>query len=452
MVKNRKAKKRSHKPTKHPRPSTPPPKENNLIGINTLPPEAFLEVLYRLSLKDLQRCRCLSKSWVALIDHPAFIQKHLEFNSSRNTQLICSTAHDNDRRKLVAFLSANGPPIPVLDIDIHFTNRPNYPRQINFFDFSKKMVLAGSINGIVCLSHRQEMFGRFVALWNPAIRCWKPIPLPETRSWEDVSVGLGFDVVTNDFKIICIVPLIQPGNLGWSRLEIYSANRDSWDAVDGQEFIPFFPALHLLHCKFIVKGVPYWVGIDAKARNLKVLGGINPCTGLYKKVIFPEYVRNDSTSAHIVNLRDSVTAVILSPGEHSNKLVDLYVLDENTAEWTRMYSIGPLEFETLRAPQCLSTGEIVIVPWTGNIHQALHKVYKFCDPETSRVFCNEENQELDPYWHESYTYVESLVCLKGMVQIGKERRNKKADPKMNNWYLPSRALLLLRLNCFSRLL
>ncbi|XP_074362210.1 uncharacterized protein LOC141702420 [Apium graveolens] len=287
---------------------------------------------------------------------------------------------------------------------------------------------------------------RYVALWNPAMRRWKPIALPQGSSWGKMSVGLAFDVVTNDFKIICIVPADRDEEHKESRVVIYSANRDSWDDVDERGTIPFIPVLNLTHCKFIVKGVPYWIGIESQSNQLRFLGRIDPCTGLFKKVLLPEHVKNQNTMVQVVNLRNSVVALIHSPGEYPNQMIDLYELDDHTANWTRMYSIGPLMLETqplvyenLLAPQCLNTGEIVIETWRGTIYNYYSDmVYNFCDPNTSRVFRNNEIEELTPHWREAYMHVDSLVCLKGMVQIGKEHIRKKTDPEINDWseYLP----------------
>lgn len=92
------------------------------------------------------------------------------------------------------------------------------------------MVLAGSNNGMVCLTHSREMLGRFVALWNPSINIWKSVSLLEPKSEFDVmermSVGLGFDSVADDFRIIRIVPVLCPPyfkEYSWSRVEIYWA-------------------------------------------------------------------------------------------------------------------------------------------------------------------------------------------------------------------------------------
>ncbi|XP_017230044.1 uncharacterized protein LOC108204891 isoform X1 [Daucus carota subsp. sativus] len=375
---------------------------------------------------------------------------HLDFNTSRNNkQILCNTTDiANYGRKVVAYLRVNGPPIPVLHIDTEFTVRPNYPRVINFADFSKNMSLGGSVNGIVCLANYAEMFGQFVALWNPAINYWKPIEF--SKMWsrydrlEDMSVGLGFDGVADDFKIIRIVPVALPPyfeKFRWSRVEMYSANQEIWEDVSKGGVIPFQPKVR--HCNFVVKGVPYWIGTDARQEDmesfipdqLEILGRIDPFTGLFKKILYPEHIKNGHTLVHPVNLRDSVAALIQSPGELPNQTFDLYVRDEDTAKWTKMYSIGPFDFERMRIPpQCFSTGEIVLETWTGeNIHDSIDRTTHICDPKNNIVFRNNEIDALQPFWFLSYSHVESLVCVKGMVQIGKERRDKKTNPKMKKW-------------------
>ncbi|KAK1367971.1 hypothetical protein POM88_034063 [Heracleum sosnowskyi] len=399
MVKNGKTKKKYHKPTKpHHHSSPPAAQENKPITVKTLPAHLILEIFYRTPVKSLL----------------------LLGNSRRG----------------VALLGLDQSPVTVFNIDRNFTTRPNYPRKINFTDFSKNMVVAGSINGIVCLAHFKEMLGRYVALWNPGVNCWSPIELVEDKSFTDgMSVGFGYDAVSDDYKIICIVPAL--GDFGWSFLQVYSANRGCWVDVGRGGILPFCADKGLRHCNFIIRGVPYWVGIDegdeATPDPVELLGKIDPCTNSYFKILYPRHVKNKCTKVYPVNLRDSVAALIHSPGECPNEMVDLYVLDENTAKWTKMYSIGPFAFEGLWIPQCFSTGEIVLETWTGNKNPASSLVTYFCDPKTNLVVPNTEIEALGPLWYESFSHVESLVRIKGMVQIGKEHKDrKKTNSKIKN--------------------
>lgn len=65
------------------------PKKIHIINLQTLrmsviPIELFREILARVHVEDLFRFRCVSKSWMTMIDDPAFID--LQF-AQRNPDL-----------------------------------------------------------------------------------------------------------------------------------------------------------------------------------------------------------------------------------------------------------------------------------------------------------------------------------------------------------------------------
>ncbi|KAK1372540.1 hypothetical protein POM88_028733 [Heracleum sosnowskyi] len=134
-------------------------------------------------------------------------------------------------------------------------------------------MMVGSINGVICLlSHLREVNGQFVALWNPSINMWKPIRLPGPEFLFDSNregcvgyvstVGLGFVPEEDDYRIVRIVLIhrVPKSWECWSRVEVYSVNSDSWTYVDNEDCIPFWP--NLPNSSFILKGVPYFVGVD----------------------------------------------------------------------------------------------------------------------------------------------------------------------------------------------
>ncbi|XP_074343634.1 uncharacterized protein LOC141682843 isoform X2 [Apium graveolens] len=369
-------------------------------------------------------------------------------------------------------------PVPVMIVDntqlrveedfLEFSKKVDLSKKVEFLDFSKKMVLVGSINGVVCVTHLGEMKRRFVGLWNPSINMWKPVRLLERRFMFDVmgrmSVGLGFDAVKGDFRIVRIVPVLLRPDFklySWSRVEIYSVDRDSWKNNGKKSVIPFWPKLP--NCNFVVGGVPYWVGVDEYVEDmrefcpyrLEMLGRIDPCNELYKKVEYPEHVKNEYTRVHPVKFKESVAVLIQSPGEFVNRMVDMYVLDEKAALWTKIHTIGPLPFDGLRIPQCFDTGEIVIETWEGDLpadrvpffynnarelplwydsYSHIESLVPFfCVPETGEVLYNNAMDALLPLWHESYSHVESLVAVKGMELILKVDKKQKTKPRKKSW-------------------
>lgn len=413
----------------------------------TLPEDLIDEILCRTPVKSLVRFRCVSKPWLLRTLDPKFISMHLNHNTLHKTkQLICNTyAYDFKYKstwKVITYIHLRHPIVPVLEIDIDSKDKSNYPRKINFADFSKEMVMVGSINGVICLSHHdKEMKGCYVALWNPAINMWKPIRIPGPKiDWDRrgfvTSVGLGFVAEENDFRIVRIVPVLRVpySRECWSRVEIYSASSDSWTDVDKEDCVPFWP--NFPNCKFILKGVPYFVGVDLLPEDLEtynpylheILAAFDPLTRSYKKIWYPKHVKNGTTCVHPLNWKDSVAALVQSPGEHPNHLVDMYVLDENDDNWTKIYTIEHA-FEGLRILQCLTTGEIVLETWKGGDFSK--RVPYFCYPETRDHACyNVWFDYLDPLWGESYSHVESLVCVEGMEIIGKDKNKKN---KSKNW-------------------
>ncbi|KAK1367528.1 hypothetical protein POM88_033620 [Heracleum sosnowskyi] len=357
-------------------PTSPEPSKPQPTG-KSLPAELLLEILYRSEVKSLVRFMCVCKSW--------------------------------------------------------FDN----PKKINFADFSKKMHVASSINGVVLLMNIDEMFGRFVVLWNPAINQWKAIKLDEKAGYDDdlerSAFGLGYDEGNDDFRIIRVVTKSTSRtefykNFKWAWVEVYSRNRGCWKDVDHEGELFFWPRQY--HCNFIVKGAPYFIGIDvmpdsAVAFQHEILALFDPCTGFYKKVQYPEHFREMSTWAQPFEYQDSVSVMVqFTPGLLDEPMIDLYVLDDDTASWTKMYTFGPFPYGEFHVPrQSFKSGEIVI-------EEQLHTrdLYLY-DPKASYISSLIGIEGLKPLWIQSYSHTESLVSVKRMELLGNEDKNKKTKAK-----------------------
>lgn len=409
----------------------------------TLPGDLIIEILCRTPVKPLVRFKCVSRAWYALINHPNFIKKHLHYNIANNTHVIFNAYNRrnfqvrNQNYKLISLLRVDDSPVKLLDIDTRAKDNFGYPKKINFTDFAKRMVLAGSINGVVLVTHTDELNGRFVVLWNPSINQWKPVKIPKLPSCSGsegvtrTSVGLGYDEDADDYKIIRIetssrAPDFFSGFRG-SRVEIYSVKRDFWK--DGKEVgvISFWPQLP--HCNFIVRGVPYFVGLDEMPEDVmgfqhEILAWFDPCTGSYNKVQYPEFFRNKDTWVHPFEYRDSVAAIVHDTPKSPDPTVDLYLLNDNTTNWTKMFSIGPLPCNGFHFPkQGFKTGEIILEPQLDKRKSYLYDPKANCFRHLNGI------SNLDPLWYESYSHTESLVSIKGMELIGNEDRGKEDKHK-----------------------
>lgn len=90
---------------------------------------------------------------------------------------------------------------------------------------------------------------------------WKAIPLstkkPVPENLRHVSLGLGFDPVTNDFKVIRIEFFRTKRSDKLGRVEVYSARAESWREIKMN--FPFY--MHQHRCNAIVMGNLYWTAI-----------------------------------------------------------------------------------------------------------------------------------------------------------------------------------------------
>lgn len=146
--------------------------ENDTFNLNDLPAELQLQVLFRCPVKELLRFKWASKSSYALTSDPSFIKSHMKFHVARNKILICTSWFEETGRKQIDLVSFNLPPISVFTISRNLMNIYNEPSDFNnvsFSNFSKNIVLTGSINRIVCVTNCREMEGRFIGVWNPSI-------------------------------------------------------------------------------------------------------------------------------------------------------------------------------------------------------------------------------------------------------------------------------------------
>ncbi|XP_074322569.1 uncharacterized protein LOC141659549 [Apium graveolens] len=405
-------------------------KKNRLAG--NLPEEILLKVPARNAV-----LRCVCKSWNALIMTPQFKTKHFNRNNNTHQLLFIGYCRRLLRKSLSLFSQEQEQEQSVYHInDSMLGQRLDFDANVNFPDVFKECCFAGSVNGIVCLSCFVESerfpyaisFRPWVVLWNPTIMHWKLIPTPPGKPGDNVhvSVSLAFDSQSNDYKV---VRLVSTGPMLESRIEIYSANHDSWIDVDQGTPVPYLTSRY--NSTVIVKGVPYWslnylefvgFGLGHKVRYQHVLrqsdsiAAIDPHTGEYKEIMYPPAVNNPSTSVLPFNFMDSLAVLTCLPSDYSNQMFYVYALDQTCDTWNTMYSFTQtlMHNKHISIIQCFEdAGKILLVGWD-------RKRSVLYDPETDSLCHATGMDALRPKWDESYRHVESLFSVNGMVPIPRE--------------------------------
>ncbi|KAL1832730.1 hypothetical protein ACET3Z_002381 [Daucus carota] len=323
-------------------------------GYKMLTDEDLLtEVLSRLPVKYLLRCKAVSKSWYSLISNPSFIKAHYQRHA-----ITIDSAGDDNNATLIGRLFQGA------DSDLYFEEDGSYSlfrlgttddyiASLNFpfsradYPFTPNCIPVGCVCGIVCVcvdpSAPIDAYYCFPApdkathiyIWNPATRQSKLIPshaLYDCDDTDKVALGFGFDLVDFDFKVVRVVSrAIFP--------QVYSANRDAWQNIETN--LTDFPqedVFHIcLHGFLFTTGDNGMIAFDLNKEvficDIKLPGCSNE-------------PREECYDARIVDFKDSIAVITSDDKELSGKL-NLWTLDDEAclrggrvkALWTFMLSI-----------------------------------------------------------------------------------------------------------------
>ncbi|PSS04826.1 F-box protein [Actinidia chinensis var. chinensis] len=161
------------------------------------PYELIENILLQISVKNLLRYKCVSKSWHTLIDDIYFVKKHLEYNVKSNTNLGLIVQEDADDSWMQT---------------VHLDDMVGHD-QCDFVRVDTGNVdnIVGSCNGLVCLSTQSNN----LTIWNPSTGKAHNLSCNPTEMIRHPSIldsptgtsiifGFGYDSISNDYKIMAM--------------------------------------------------------------------------------------------------------------------------------------------------------------------------------------------------------------------------------------------------------
>lgn len=175
-----------------------------------LPYELVDEILYRVPVKHLLRCRCVSKRWCSVIDSNEFVKKHYEASVERNRGGIIISG--NKKLLLADFESIN-----------YGNAAINLSREMKRILDGARLV--GSANALFCLCKEDNFF-----LLNPCTRKCKTLPMVPTKFLSNRNVcGFGYDRVSDDYKVV----ITTYRNLPTRGIipVVYSLRKNKWSPI-----------------------------------------------------------------------------------------------------------------------------------------------------------------------------------------------------------------------------
>ncbi|XP_058184833.1 F-box protein At5g49610-like [Rhododendron vialii] len=318
-------------------------------GMELLTEDVLMEILSRLSVKSLLRCKSVSKNWYSLIRNPSFISLH--HTRAQPHDCISLVRTDNNYTHHWFYYLFPGQ-TSIQHLDLSFTERP-----VDLSSFR----IRGSCNGLMCLS---EWFKANIMICNPATREFRLLPRPPYHNWRTNHVGFAFDSKTNDYIVVRVATLYEfskavdmdfepptrfdqkvmdletPTRID-HKIQIYGMSRDSWKeiaaTVPNHRFSPYD------HPSTLMDGVFYWLCYDFSI-EVCAIDVLNTVEGSFKQRALPVSI-GSASRPNICLLNDSLVLVVpMYDNQLEETQFDVWLMKEYRVQecWTKKYTIGPI--------------------------------------------------------------------------------------------------------------
>ncbi|CAH9072293.1 unnamed protein product [Cuscuta europaea] len=251
-----------------------------------LPWDLIVQILCRLPVKDLLRCRCLSKLCCSLINCRDFINLHLQHSPESTSQLGFVFGGNTD----LCWAALN---------DLDSFARLTYP-----IDIGTGISVHGSCNGLLAIRNRSSD----MAIWNPSIRRYISLPISDLAQSipldqiEIILTGFGHDPVTDDYKLVVLTGFKEP-HRGSSLMEfkVYSVNDRSWKIIDD------FPKdVSCLYSNGVLVGNTLYFMVLSRANDAFLILAFDLVSETFRRIQLPE----NCWCEKLMNLEGSLCAVI----------------------------------------------------------------------------------------------------------------------------------------------
>ncbi|KAK9669768.1 hypothetical protein RND81_13G153300 [Saponaria officinalis] len=249
-------------------------------NLDSLPLELEVEILSRLSLKQLLRLRCLSKWWNAEISSPSFSKLYQQ----RRKGLDAENDSDSDSVIMVSKES-------IFSLDLRsnkFVELPPPPRAARF---------VCSFNGMLLFVELKSNLWECV-LYNPLIGAYTVLPQliidvvdhpgPNFLREEMPFIGFGYDSKSDDLKILSLIQYTSKGryltHLSHEAAYIYSMKTKSWKVVKPYtqgEYQYMSKHSKMVYCNDAL----HWISIHKNDQVYTIISALN--LGTEKDYVLP---------------------------------------------------------------------------------------------------------------------------------------------------------------------
>ncbi|XP_059670669.1 F-box protein At5g62510-like [Cornus florida] len=327
--------------------------------------DVIIEILLRLPGKSLMRLKCVSKYWSTLIRSSSFISWHVHHHSNIGQLFVQHYDHSTEKYAFALFPDKT---LAKSWVEYYNLGDLQMPTDPGFL---------GILHGIIGLC-----VWNHIVLWNPAIREFRFVPIPEPdipifTSVQRNFAGFGLDPITNNYKVVRIWEHGDHNDerqLNWL-VGVYNLYADSWRA-----FAVDFPITseESYLSNTYMNGFYYWMTYYGNDITIFTFDMHKEIFGDIPGPPVPVYYCGD-----IFLYNNSITLIHWDYGDE--RFFDIWVMKEE-GFWTKQLTIGPL-LDVDRPLGFWKNGEIFLGTKTSdlvlyNCNTQEIKVFKFVDTTT----------------------------------------------------------------------
>ncbi|AES95608.1 F-box protein interaction domain protein [Medicago truncatula] len=376
-------------------------------------------ILLQLPIKDVSICKCVCKTWNALISEPYFATLYSQHASlgfllrTRNLRLVSRTLHlleyqPKKFRRAFDIDVVNFNPkfkLPLRNANDTYQPTPYKPED-------DKFSVVNSCNGLLCLSEPYTV--NHLVVCNPIIgefiRLPEAIGIANTR--KPICAALGFQPKTNEYKVIRMWKRCD----GWCYksdvmvVEMHTLGTATWRNV---EVDPMF-SFTRLGSPTCVNGALHWINYDDKNKTRSILC-FNFESEKFQSFPSPPHPHHKRLSITMVELKGFLYICESTVNSCVVWLMKKYGIGES---WTRVFCSDnfngiPLCFGLCRPVKHFENGGGALL--IQNSYSCDSFIYY--EPET-RVFKVYSVDGAVSPWFELFPHSPGLISLKDVVKGG----------------------------------
>ncbi|CAN1785264.1 F-box protein CPR1 [Linum perenne] len=370
-----------------------------------IPSEVITNILEQLNVKDLVRCRRVSKLWKAIIDDTRFISSQLQRSLSANSN--AALLLQNDKGPLLYLEVEHGSNISLSSSPFQYE--------------ANELLLMGSCHGLICFNLVSPLYDRIVLNPSTGERYSFPSYMSDAEEEEEdddvpylAAVGFGYDELTDDYRVVMMKQL----------------DLDTHAEVYGVRDRGIMRTIHLpgviwrTGCKRIgafVSGALHWCPLDFQEAKYVILA-LDLGSLTFRRLPHPNYKFGHEHDEEwvVINIGVVDSCLCVCERRKNGDEIGIWVMKEyaKVESWTMIYCVKDSVAPNSVIPVGSHGGRILMMfdvrrlvwcdPWDGyqdipmggmDLGDGFHKAV-YCLESLVKLF--PEDWEIDPEFADKY--------------------------------------------------